>query len=110
MNKVSDIVLSTDSVISLHAQLHSQLRHLILSGRWKAGSRIPSENELTTHLNVSRSTVRLALQKAEIEGLIERTAGRGTFVAYTPENRENRLIAFVTYGFDAESHLLLLKG
>ena len=111
MNKVSDIVLSHNSVVSLHVQLHSQLRQLILSGRWQSGSRIPSENELTAHLKVSRSTVRLALQTADIEGLIERTAGRGTFVAYLPSHAlENRLIAFVTYGFDAESHLLMLKG
>ncbi|MBI1257146.1 MAG: GntR family transcriptional regulator [Chloroflexi bacterium] len=111
MNKVSDIFLSHDSVISLHVQLHSQLRQLILSGRWQSGSRIPSESELTAYLKVSRSTVRLALQTAEIEGLIERTAGRGTFVAYLASNEhKNRLIAFVTYGFDSESHLLMLKG
>ncbi len=111
MNKVSEIILDPDSFVSLHAQLHSQLRHLILSGRWQRGSRIPSENEFTTHLKVSRSTVRLALQKAEIEGLIERMAGRGTFVAYNPPtNQGNRLIAFITYQFDSESHLLLLKG
>jgi len=111
MNKANDIFLSHDSVISLHVQLHSQLRQLILSGQWQSGSRIPSESELTAYLKVSRSTVRLALQTAEIEGLIERTAGRGTFVAYlSSKERENRLIAFVTYGFDTESHLLMLKG
>lgn len=111
MNKVTDIIVDPDSFVSLHAQLHSQLRHLILSARWQRGTRIPSENEFTTHLKVSRSTVRLALQKAEIEGLIERIAGRGTFVAYNPPtNNQNRLIAFITYQFDSESHLLLLKG
>jgi GntR family transcriptional regulator, arabinose operon transcriptional repressor len=111
MNKVSDIVLLHNSVISLHVQLHNQLRQLILSGRWKRGSRIPSESELTAYLKVSRSTVRLGLQAAEIEGLIERTAGRGTFVAYLPsKEHENRLVAFVTYGFDTESHLMMLKG
>ena len=111
MNKINDIFLSHGSVISLHVQLHNQLRQLILSGRWQSGTRIPSESELTAYLKVSRSTVRLALQTAEIEGLIERTAGRGTFVAYLPsKEREHRLIAFVTYGFDAESHLLMLKG
>lgn len=111
MNKVSDILLTPDSFIALHVQLHDQLRRLILSGQWKGGSRIPSEKQLTSYLGVSRSTVRLALQRAELEGLIERSAGRGTFVAYLPQtDHRNRLIAFVTYGFDAESHLLMLKG
>jgi GntR family transcriptional regulator of arabinose operon len=111
MNKVTDISLSEDSFISLHAQLHNQLRQLIHSGRWPNGSRIPSENELTTHLNISRSTVRLALQQTEIEGLIERIAGRGTFVAFTPTKvNSSRLIAFITGGIDAENHLLMLNG
>lgn len=111
MNKVTDISLAEDSFISLHVQLHNQLRQLIHSGRWPNASRIPSENELTSHLNISRSTVRLALQQAELEGLIERMAGRGTFVAYTPaKDRQRRLIAFVTGGIDAENHLLMLSG
>ena len=110
MDKLKDIVLDPNSVISLHSQLHSQLRQLILSGRWQKGSLIPSESQLATYLKVSRSTVRLALQKAEIEGLIERIAGRGTFVSYVPKEHENRLIAFITYGFDAEFHMLMLKG
>lgn len=111
MNKITDVVISHRSVISLHAQLHSQLSQLILSGRWAHGTRIPSESEFSRHLNVSRTTVRLALQQAEIEGLIERTAGRGTFVAYqATETYERRLVSFVTYGFDAESHLYMLTG
>jgi len=111
MNKVTDISLAEDSFISLHVQLHNQLRQLIHSGRWPNESRIPSENELTSHLNISRSTVRLALQQAELEGLIERIAGKGTFVAYIPTtNHERRLIAFVTGGIDAENHLLMLSG
>ena len=111
MNKVTDISLAEDSFISLHVQLHNQLRQLIHSGRWPNASRIPSENELTSHLNISRSTVRLALQQAELEGLIERIAGRGTFVAYAPtENHQRHLIAFVTGGIDAENHLLMLSG
>ena len=110
MNKASDIQVSHQSFISLHVQLHNQLRQLILSGAWESGSRIPSESELAAHLKVSRSTIRLALQKAEIEGLIERTAGRGTFVAYFPsQERQNRLIAYVTYGFESDN-LYMLKG
>ncbi|MFN8448903.1 MAG: GntR family transcriptional regulator [Anaerolineae bacterium] len=111
MNKVSDIVISQQSFVSLHVQLYNQLRHLIVSGLWPHATRIPSELQLAESLNLSRTTVRLALQQAEIEGLIERAAGRGTFVAYTSErDYEARLIAFVTYGFDSETHLHMLTG
>lgn len=111
MNKVSDIQLADNSVISLHAQLHNQLRHLIMSGRWAYGSRIPSENQLTSHLKISRSTIRLALQQAELEGLIERVAGRGTFVAYSHgQDRQQRLIAFVVADLDTENNLFMLNG
>ena len=111
MNKVSDIMLYHGSFVSLHVQLHNQLRELILSGRWSGGSRIPSENQITSHLNISRSTVRLALQRAELEGLVERLPGKGTFVAnLSRKESHKRLIAFVTCGFDSETHLLLLNG
>jgi GntR family transcriptional regulator, arabinose operon transcriptional repressor len=110
-NKVTDLSLADDSFISLHAQLHNQLRQLIQSGRWPNASRIPSENEITDHLNISRSTIRLALHQAELEGLIERIAGKGTFVAYkSVKDHDRRLIAFVTGGIDAENHLLMLNG
>jgi len=111
MSKVVDVVISHTSIVSLHLQLHNQLRQLILSGRWSYGSRIPSETQFAEHLKLSRSTVRLALQLAEIEGLIERRAGRGTFVAYLPSKEgKNRLIAFITSDFDAENHLFILNG
>jgi DNA-binding LacI/PurR family transcriptional regulator len=111
MNKVTDIIITPNSVISLHVQLHNQLRQLILSGHWPNATRIPSESQFAEHLKLSRTTVRLALQRAEIEGLIERIAGRGTFVAYASTNaRGSHLIAFLTSGFDAENQLVILTG
>src|SRR5579859_5568054 len=111
MNKVTDVVVSQSIVVSLHIQLHNQLRQLILSGHWPNASRIPSESEFAEHLRMSRSTVRLALQQAEVEGLIERIPGRGAFVSYVPsKSREERVIAFVTCDFDSENQLLALNG
>jgi DNA-binding LacI/PurR family transcriptional regulator len=111
MNKVNEIQLYHNSFVSLHVQLHNQLRELIVSGRWHAGTRIPSENQLTSELNISRSTVRIALQRAELEGLVERIPGKGTFVSQVSrKERQRRLIGFVTCGFDSETHLLLLNG
>jgi len=111
LNKVTDIVISPSSLVSLHVQVHNQLRQHILSEHWPNGTRIPSESELVEHLRVSRSTIRLALQQAEIEGLIERIAGRGTFVVYKPTtDHGNRVIAFVTCDFDSEGQLIVLNS
>ena len=78
--KLDKIRLDHNSYISLHVQLHNQLRRLIVSGRWQFGERIPTEMQLARHLDISRTTVRIATQRLEVEGLIKRTAGRGTFV------------------------------
>lgn len=111
MNKLSDIKVEYNSFIALHVQLHNQLRQLILSGQWATGSRVPPENKLSTYLKISRTTVRLALQQAELEGLIERIPGKGTFVtAYPRHDGSRRLIAFATCRFDDEYHLFMLNG
>lgn len=105
------IYISHKSVIPLHEQLHNQLRQLILSGRWPPEHRIPSETELQRQLKISRSTIRQALGNAEIEGLIERVPGKGTFVAHPhSRNSTNRLIAFVVFDFDRPIQRRLLSG
>jgi GntR family transcriptional regulator of arabinose operon len=94
-------------------QLLNQLRHLILSGEWVPGSRIPSETTLQYQLNISRSTIRQALSNAEAEGLIERVPGKGTFVAQMPVNggAPSRLIGYVTVDFlSGDFQYQLLSG
>lgn len=44
------------------------------------GSKLPSEASLCKEYNVSRTTIRLALQLLEEEGLIEKKQGKGSFV------------------------------
>ncbi|MFN4088251.1 MAG: GntR family transcriptional regulator [Alphaproteobacteria bacterium] len=64
----------------LHHQIYLILREAILSGRHPAGEPLPPEEALTRMFDVSRITVRRALDSLDRADLIERRQGRGTFV------------------------------
>ena len=110
--KLDKIRLDHNSYISLHVQLHNQLRRLIVSGRWQYGERIPTEMQLARHLDISRTTVRIALQRLEVEGMIKRAAGRGTFVVYRRQDDRaaNRSIGYLTCSFHNEIHTNILSS
>jgi GntR family transcriptional repressor for pyruvate dehydrogenase complex len=61
-------------------QIVVQLRDQIVRGAWPPGSKIPSENELTRQLGVSRVSLREALQNLASLGLLESRQGGGTYV------------------------------
>src|SRR5215471_10940577 len=73
--------------MSLHAAAarYLQVKHFILEqiagGNLPAGARVPSENELTRTLAVSRMTANRALRELAADGVLVRVAGVGTFVA-----------------------------
>jgi GntR family transcriptional regulator len=64
--------------------VQNELRQRIDRGDLPAGARLPSEPELAAELQVSRATLREALRAMELEGLLRRRQGSGTFVADHP--------------------------
>lgn len=52
----------------------------ISSGHWKVGEKIPSENNLTKLIGVSRSSIRSAIQQSIGIGAMESFHGRGTYL------------------------------
>ena len=65
----------------LHAQAEEILRNLIDSEEYKTGKHLPNEVELSQKLNISRNTLRQAINKLVFEGLLVRKKGVGTKVA-----------------------------
>ena len=61
-------------------QVDEILLERIRDGSYSAGSRMPSESELSEQLGVSRATVRTVLAKLAANGLIIRKQGDGTYV------------------------------
>ncbi|WP_295581456.1 FadR/GntR family transcriptional regulator [uncultured Oscillibacter sp.] len=66
--------------VKLSAQIEEQMKQQILEGKWRAGERLPSEHELSDIFQVSRVSIRQALQALSAQGLIETRSGDGSFV------------------------------
>ncbi|MEV6503094.1 FadR/GntR family transcriptional regulator [Streptomyces sp. NPDC048504] len=64
-------------------QIATHLRHLISSGVWQPGERLPSEAELAAGFSVARGTVREALKNLSAAGMVRSVRGNtgGTFVS-----------------------------
>jgi GntR family transcriptional regulator len=67
--------------VPYHYQLREIWRQEIMTGRWPVNEKLPSERELGEWYEVSRPTIREAMDALVSEGLLRREKGRGTFVA-----------------------------
>lgn len=66
--------------IPKYFRIQQELLNNIRSGRWQAGAAVPSEAELCEQYQVSRGTIRRALDELDRLGLIRRSPGRPTTV------------------------------
>jgi GntR family transcriptional regulator len=66
---------------SLPSQAQQYLRDLINGGTYQPGQKLPSEGEFAEQLGISRPTLREALHNLEMDGVILRKHGVGTFVS-----------------------------
>jgi DNA-binding GntR family transcriptional regulator len=64
----------------LYVQLADILREMIMSGELEPNRRMFSESYLQQEQQVSRGTVRMAIDTLRKEGLVITISGRGTFV------------------------------
>lgn len=73
--------IDPNSPIPLHAQVESFLRELIKQPEYKDGKFLPNEIEFAQNLGISRSTLRLVINRLVYEELLVRKKGVGTKVA-----------------------------
>lgn len=64
----------------LYEEIVKQLKDLINEGSLKLGDKLPNERDLSTQMNVSRTSMREALRSLEMMGFIESKVGEGTFI------------------------------
>lgn len=82
-----DILAPTRAGVSRASRsitLAAELRHLIATGAYPGGTRLPPEPDLAVENGVSRATLREALRLLEREGLIIRRRRVGTIVSARP--------------------------
>lgn len=58
-----------------------RLEAMLLEGKFMAGQKLPAERQLAETFNVSRPSIREAIQKLEAKGLLSRKQGGGTWVS-----------------------------
>lgn len=80
MENIDFGVVDSSLPLPLYHQIYMQLSDKIRSGEIPTGSTLPGENQLAQSLDVSRITVKRALNELAGAGLVSRRRGRGTVV------------------------------
>jgi len=80
-------------------QLELLFKEKIESGQWTTDSFIPSERDLCNEFNVSRITVRKAVENLENYGLLKRIKNKGTIVGKIQKNNSLLSQAFSFYEY-----------
>lgn len=75
------MAIDRDSPLPLYYQLRQLLVEKIQNGQWNPGDILPTEQQLQNEHDLSRTTVRQAIREIELEGLVTRYRGKGTFVS-----------------------------
>ena len=75
------MTIDRESPLPLYYQLKQMLVEKIQDGKWNPGDILPTEQQLQNEHRLSRTTVRQAIRELELEGLVIRYRGKGTFVS-----------------------------
>lgn len=86
--------INFESHIPYYIQLMDILKDKVKQKTWLPGDQIPGEQDLCELFKISRTVVRQSLKELELEGVITRRKGKGTFIALPKINES--LIAKLT--------------
>lgn len=88
----------------LYRQIYNDLLAMIKSGEFADGKLLPTELQLAKQYNASRITVKKAYDMLVADGLVTRTAGRGTTLCdYVQDEskKSNRIIGIILCDIDS---------
>ncbi len=91
----------------LHEEIVTQIQKKIISGEFAIGEKLPPERDIALRLQVNRATLREALKKLELLGLVEIRHGDGIYVQNYLESGNLELLRAIIYMEDIISIDLL---
>jgi len=94
-----------DPKIPVYLQIAEAILEQIEAGALPAGDRLPSERDLSKWFGVTRMTLRRALQRLELQGLLVRRQGDGTYVAEPKIERQAGELVSFSRGFSRRGYL-----
>lgn len=87
--------MDKNSIVPLYQQLSDDIKRQIMEGKLKENDKLMTELEFSQAYDVSRITVRKAIEILADEGYVTKHQGIGTFVAAKKLNRVmNKLLSF----------------
>ncbi|MFJ7746368.1 GntR family transcriptional regulator [Peribacillus sp. NPDC097295] len=93
-----------NKVTALHSAVKESIVHMIKNGDYQPNTKLPTEAEFCNSYDVSRTTVRTALQQLTMEGYVYRIQGKGTFVS------ENKVRQTLTSTVENFSDQVMMQG
>jgi GntR family transcriptional regulator len=82
--------LDTVSGVPVYRQVIKQVENAVLSGRMKAGDKLPTIRALSVELKVNPNTIAKAYTELEIRGIVSTQIGSGTYISdKSPANSED---------------------
>lgn len=89
------IEIDKNNKLPLYYQLYEIITHDIKYGAFDENDKLPSERELCERFDISRSTVRQAMNELEKDGYIYKEHGKGIFVS--PKSFKQDLLKFYSF-------------
>src|SRR3569833_106198 len=94
----------------LYLQLKRLIEEAVTGGRIRSGDALPSERDMAARMEVSRVTVRKAVQHLVRDGVLVQRHGAGTYVAPQPSRVEQSLSQLTSFTEDMARRGMVVRS
>ena len=101
--------LDSGNEMPLYQQLKEEIKGKITDNTFPYGSKIPTETELSEMFQVSRITVRRAIQELCQENYLVKKQGKGTFVKHAKVARKIKYLLGFSKSCEANGHAVCIE-
>jgi GntR family transcriptional repressor for pyruvate dehydrogenase complex len=96
---------------SISDEIYLSIEAQLVNGELKTGDKLPSENELCRQWNTSRISVRQALERMVVLGILKKVRGGGTYVSEPDSSVSlSPLLAFAIFREESVEDILVFRS